>query len=60
MNESIVSSSMDYSKKVILIINPVSGKKQMLRYIPQVIRCFMDAGYIVTTCLLYTSPSPRD
>ena len=53
MNESIVSSSMDYSKKVILIINPVSGKKQMLRYIPQVIRCFMD-------CLLYTSPSPRD
>lgn len=48
MNESIVPSSMDYSKKVILIINPVSGKKQMLRYIPQVIRCFMDAGYIVT------------
>ena len=48
MNESIVSSSMDYSKKVILIINPVSGKKQMLRYIPQVIRCFMDAGYILS------------
>ena len=57
MNESIVSSSMDYSKKVILIINPVSGKKQMLRYIPQVIRCFMDAGYILS--LIHISEPTR-
>jgi len=32
-----------------LIINPVSGKKQVLRHIPQIIRCLMDAGYMVNT-----------
>lgn len=32
-----------------LIINPVSGKKLALRYIPQMIRTLMDGGYLVTT-----------
>lgn len=36
-----------YNKKLLLIINPVSGKKAVLRYIPQIIRTFMDAGYRV-------------
>ncbi len=36
-------------KHLLLIINPVSGKKAILRYIPQIIRIFMDAGYLVTT-----------
>ena len=35
--------------RMLLIINPVSGKKLVIRYIPQIIRIFMDAGYIVTT-----------
>lgn len=38
-----------YSKRLLLIINPVSGKKMILKYIPQVIRIFMEAGYLVTT-----------
>ena len=37
------------SRRALLIINPVSGKKMVLRYIPQIIRIFMDAGYLVTT-----------
>ena len=37
------------SKRALLIINPVSGKKMVLRYIPQIIRIFTDAGYLVTT-----------
>ena len=32
-----------------LIVNPVSGKKLVLRYIPNIIRSLMDAGYMVTT-----------
>ena len=35
-------------KRLLLIINPVSGKKAILRYLPQVIRTFMDAGCLVT------------
>ena len=36
-------------KPAMLIINPVSGKKLALRYIPQMIRALMDGGYLVTT-----------
>ena len=39
------------TRKLLLIINPVSGKKLMLRHIPQVIRIFMDAGYLVSTMI---------
>lgn len=38
-----------FSKRLLLIVNPVSGKKMFLRYMPQVVRIFMDAGYLVTT-----------
>ena len=38
-----------FSKRLLLIVNPVSGKKLFLRYMPQVVRIFMDAGYLVTT-----------
>ena len=40
---------MDMDKKAMLIVNPVSGKKLVLRYIPNIIRSLMDAGYMVTT-----------
>ena len=36
-------------RPAMLIINPVSGKKLALRYIPQMIRALMDGGYLVTT-----------
>ena len=37
------------NKRALLIINPVSGKRMVLRYIPQILRSFMEAGYQVTT-----------
>ena len=40
-----------FNKKVLLIINPVSGKKQVLKYIPHIIRRLMDSGYLVTSCV---------
>ena len=42
-------SSAPLTRRALLIINPVSGKRMVLRYIPQIIRTFMDAGYLVTT-----------
>ncbi|MBR1457552.1 MAG: YegS/Rv2252/BmrU family lipid kinase, partial [Oscillospiraceae bacterium] len=47
MNKETPPAAM--TRRALLIINPVSGKKMILRYIPQVIRIFMDAGYLVTT-----------
>jgi len=43
------SPSQSFSKKALFIINPVSGKKLILKHIPTVIRCLMDKGYLVTT-----------
>ncbi|MGI5977300.1 MAG: diacylglycerol/lipid kinase family protein [Candidatus Limivicinus sp.] len=36
-------------KPAMLIINPVSGKKLVLKHVTDIIRTLMDAGYIVTT-----------
>lgn len=47
--ESVPVSPFD--KKALLIINPVSGKKQVLRHIPYIIRRLMDSGYLVTSCV---------
>lgn len=38
----------ELSKTALLIINPVSGKKQVLKHIPGIIRSFMEGGYAVT------------
>lgn len=48
--------TLDYSerkdlKPALLIINPVSGKRMVLRNIAQIIRILMDAGYKVTTMI---------
>lgn len=42
---------LDYQelKHLLFIINPVSGKKLGLRYLPDIIKLFFDYGYIVTT-----------
>ena len=40
MQQDVLSTPL--SRRALLIINPVSGKKMVLRYIPQVIRIFMD------------------
>ncbi|MBO5556570.1 MAG: YegS/Rv2252/BmrU family lipid kinase [Oscillospiraceae bacterium] len=44
-----MSSQLVMNKRALLIINPVSGKRMVLRYIPQILRSFMEAGYQVTT-----------
>lgn len=36
-------------KQLLLIVNPVAGRKTIQKYIPQIVRIFMDAGYLVTT-----------
>lgn len=43
------SVPLPLTKRAMLIVNPVSGKKLVLRYLSQIIRIFMDAGYLVTT-----------
>ena len=36
-------------KRALLIINPVAGRKLVQKQIHQIVRIFMDAGYLVTT-----------
>lgn len=38
-------------KKLLLLVNPVSGKRLFTRYMAQVVRTFMDSGYLVTTAV---------
>ncbi len=49
MNTVKYFSKKVLNKKALFIINPVSGKKQIFRLLPSVIREFMDEGYMVTT-----------
>ena len=42
-------SILNFPKKALLIINPVSGKRAVIRYVPQIIRSLMDGGYLVST-----------
>ena len=51
MDKQYTQGAAVYSRRALLIINPVSGKRAVLRYIPQIIRIFMDAGYLVTTAV---------
>lgn len=44
-------TARSFEKKALLIINPVSGKKLVLKHIPYIIRRLMDKGYLVTTCV---------
>ena len=43
--------AMTDEKKCLLIVNPVAGRKSIQKNIPQIIRLFMDAGYLVTTAV---------
>ena len=38
----------NFDQKLMLIVNPVAGRKQSLRLVPEIVRIFMDAGYLVT------------
>ena len=40
----------DKVKKLLLIVNPVSGKKMAKRYMMKMINRFDEAGYSVTAC----------
>lgn len=47
-----ISAAEDlYPLKALLIINPVSGKKAVLRHISPIVRSLMDQGYLVTTAV---------
>ena len=51
MEKEILNCKEKYPKRALLIINPVSGKKLVIRYIPDIIRRLMDSGYLVTTAV---------
>ncbi|MBO5569934.1 MAG: acylglycerol kinase family protein, partial [Clostridia bacterium] len=40
---------MNDEKKCLLVVNPVAGRKSIQKNIPQIVRIFMDTGYLVTT-----------
>ncbi|NLI54508.1 MAG: YegS/Rv2252/BmrU family lipid kinase [Clostridiales bacterium] len=45
------------NRTLLLIVNPVAGRKQALRLLADIVRVFMDAGYAVT---VMTTGAPRD
>ena len=45
------------TKRLMLIVNPVAGRKQSLRLVSEIVRTFMDAGYLVTVTV---TKGPRD
>ena len=49
MNDS--SMALEFNKKALLTINPVSGKKLVLKHIPYIIRLLMYNVYLVTSCV---------
>ena len=51
MAEESIKLKEKYPSRALLIINPVSGKKLILRHIPTVVRELMDKGYLVTTMI---------
>ena len=51
MEKGILNCKEKYPRRALLIINPVSGKKLVIRYIPEIIRRLMDSGYLVTTAV---------
>ena len=51
MEKEILNCKEKYPRRALLIINPVSGKKLVIRYIPEIIRRLMDSGYLVTTAV---------
>jgi YegS/Rv2252/BmrU family lipid kinase len=46
-----------FEKKLMLIVNPVAGRKQSLRLITEIVRVFMDVGYLVSVLV---TGAPRD
>ena len=47
-------------KNALLIINPVAGRKQIQRYVVQIVRSLMDKGYLVTTMVTAGRTDARD
>lgn len=51
---------MTFEKRLLLIVNPVAGRKGIQKMIPQIIRIFMDAGYLVTTMVTSEKDEGKD
>ncbi len=45
------------TRKLLLLVNPVAGRKQSLKLLAEIVRVFMDAGYAVTVMV---SAAPQD
>ncbi len=56
-SEERLTRSNKMDRKLMLLVNPVAGRKQSLRLLATIVRIFMDAGYVVTVMV---SASPRD
>ena len=50
MSESSLTE-LRYPRRALLIINPVSGRRTVIRHVAGVIRRLMDEGYLVTTAV---------
>ena len=50
MSESSLTE-LRYPRRALLIINPVSGRRTVIRHVTGVIRRLMDEGYLVTTAV---------
>ena len=50
----------DKAKKLLLIVNPVSGKKMAKRYMMKMINRFDEAGYSVTACCTQKNKNAYD
>lgn len=46
-------------KKLLLIINPVSGRRTSLRFLPDIIRIFSEGDYAVTVFRLAKAATQR-
>ena len=51
---------MTFEKRLLLIVNPVAGRKGIQKMIPQIIRIFMDAGYLMTTMVTSEKDEGKD
>ena len=50
MSESCLTE-LRYPRRALLIINPVSGRRTVIRHVTGLIRRLMDEGYLVTTAV---------
>lgn len=51
MQDLMKQEATGFSKRALLIINPVSGRRLIIRFVTKILRRLMDAGYLVTATI---------